>query len=86
MATLIQKFRTQSDKDEDTFRHFTSDIDKLKLTDFRPKGNIYIFVDECHRSHTGTLHQAMKAHLPDALIIGFTGTPLLKKDKNSIHK
>ncbi|MEM9569561.1 MAG: HsdR family type I site-specific deoxyribonuclease [Bacteroidota bacterium] len=83
IATLIQKFRTQ--RDEETFYHFTNAIDKLKLTSFQPKGKIYILVDECHRSHAGKLHQAMKGYLPDALIIGFTGTPLLKKDKkNSI--
>jgi type I restriction enzyme, R subunit len=38
-------------------------------------------VDECHRTQSGKLHQAMKSILPDALFIGFTGTPLLKADK-----
>src|SRR5207245_4213998 len=45
------------------------------------KGDIFVFVDECHRSHTGKLHQAMKELLPRATFIGFTGTPLLKVDK-----
>ncbi len=40
-----------------------------------------MFVDECHRTQSGELHEAMKAILPDAVFIGFTGTPLLKADK-----
>src|SRR5205814_8048934 len=45
------------------------------------KGDIFVFVDECHRTQSGKLHDAMKAILPGAMFIGFTGTPLLKKDK-----
>ena len=40
------------------------------------------FVDECHRSQSGDLHKAMKQLLGErAIFIGFTGTPLMKKDK-----
>jgi type I restriction enzyme R subunit len=42
-----------------------------------------VFVDECHRTQSGKLHDAMKTILPNALFIGFTGTPLLKKDKQT---
>ena len=49
--------------------------------DFHPKGNIFVFVDECHRTQSGKLHNAMKELLPGAMMIGFTGTPLLKNDK-----
>ena len=49
--------------------------------DFKAKGNLFVFVDECHRTQSGELHEAMKAILPDAMFIGFTGTPLLKADK-----
>jgi type I restriction enzyme R subunit len=49
--------------------------------DFVPKGNLFIFINECHPTQSGDLHDAMKELLPDALFIGFTGTPLLKKDK-----
>lgn len=38
-------------------------------------------MDECHRTQSGKLHQAMKLILPDATFIGFAGTPLMKKDK-----
>ena len=49
--------------------------------DFEPKGNLFVFVDECHRTQSGELHEAMKEILPGAVFIGFTGTPLLKADK-----
>src|SRR5262245_7389910 len=44
-------------------------------------GEVFVFVDECHRTQSGKLHRTMKAMLPNAVFIGFTGTPLLKKDK-----
>src|SRR5258708_27386193 len=49
--------------------------------DFNPKGNLFVFVDECHRTQSGKLHEAMKEILPGAVFIGFTRTPLLKADK-----
>jgi type I restriction enzyme R subunit len=36
-------------------------------------------VDECHRTQSGKLHKAMTGILPDAIFIGFTGTPLLSR-------
>src|SRR5208282_639858 len=46
-------------------------------------GEVFVFVDECHRTQSGRLHRAMKAVMPNAVFIGFTGTPLLKKDKQT---
>ena len=43
-------------------------------------GELFIFVDECHRTQSGRLHRTMKALLPGAVFIGFTGTPLLRGD------
>ena len=44
-------------------------------------GEVFVFVDECHRTQSGKLLRVMKAIMPNAVFIGFTGTPLLKKDK-----
>ncbi len=44
-------------------------------------GRFYVFVDECHRTQGGDMNKQMKRWLPDAIFIGFTGTPLLRKDK-----
>jgi type I restriction enzyme R subunit len=81
LCSLVHKF---GGKDETTDKDIDAYIESLKKnlpTNFKPKGNIYVFVDECHRTQSGKLHEAMTTLLPDALFIGFTGTPLLKKDK-----
>lgn len=54
---------------------------KTKIAD----ENIFLLVDESHRSHTGDFHIMMNDVLPLAFKIGFTGTPLLKKDKNNTY-
>ena len=43
-------------------------------------GRFYVFVDECHRTQGGDMNSQMKRWLENAIFIGFTGTPLLKKD------
>src|SRR5690606_37162563 len=43
-------------------------------------GEVFVFVDECHRTQSGRHNRVMKALMPNAVLIGFTGTPLLKKD------
>ena len=54
---------------------------------FSVKGNnIFVFVDECHRTQSGRLHEAMRAIMgKEVMLIGFTGTPLLKKDKGDLY-
>lgn len=42
-----------------------------------------VLVDECHRTQSAKLHKAMKSLLPNAIFIGFSGTPLLKQDKKT---
>lgn len=84
MCSLVHKFGRQGESDEDDNESTKSFIEELKAklpTNFKPKGELFVFVDECHRTQSGKLHEAMKAILPNALFIGYTGTPLLKKDK-----
>ncbi|NLM98681.1 MAG: type I restriction endonuclease subunit R [Campylobacteraceae bacterium] len=45
------------------------------------ENNIFVLIDESHRTQSGDLHKAMKKTLPNACYLGFTGTPLLKKEK-----
>ena len=78
ICSLIQKFGSSEEGDIDAF---LKDIQSHLPKDFHAKGEIFVFVDECHRTQSGKLHGAMKALLPSALLIGFTGTPLLKADK-----
>jgi type I restriction enzyme, R subunit len=44
-------------------------------------GRFYVFVDECHRTQGGDMNKQMKRWLDRATFLGFTGTPLLRKDK-----
>jgi type I restriction enzyme R subunit len=46
-------------------------------------GRFYVFVDECHRTQGGDMNKQMKRWLETAIFIGFTGTPLLRKDKQT---
>jgi len=78
VCSLVHKF---AGKDETDMTGYLDDIRKNLPADFSAKGDIYVFVDECHRTQSGDLHKAMKTLLPNALFIGFTGTPLLKADK-----
>lgn len=48
--------------------------------------NIFVLVDESHRSQYGDIHIQMRKVLPNACYIGFTGTPLMKKEKNTALK
>ena len=82
ICSLVHKFGRRNDRDDDEATEgFLAELQRSLPSDFAPKGDLYVFVDECHRTQSGKLHQAMKTILPDALFIGFTGTPLLKKDK-----
>ena len=52
---------------------------------FKAKGDIFVFVDECHRTQGGVMNLAMKKIMgPDVMLIGFTGTPLLKSEKGAL--
>ncbi len=85
ICSLIHKFgkKRQSQIKDSDYEKYLEELQNSLLANFQAKGNIYVFVDECHRTQSGKLHQAMKRILPDAVLIGFTGTPLLKKDKST---
>ena len=62
---------------------FNGFIAELKRQPSPAVGELFIFVDECHRTQSGKLHGTMKALLPGAVFIGFTGTPLLLQDRKT---
>src|SRR5690554_4899253 len=78
IGSLVHKFGRKSE--EGDFDSFIEEVKSNIATDFKAKGDVYVFVDECHRTQSGKLHDAMKMILPDSMFIGFTGTPLLKRD------
>ena len=77
LCSLVHKF---GKRDVGNFNKF---IKELESSPPQTVGEIFVFVDECHRTQSGKLHRTMKAIMPTAVFIGFTGTPLLKKDKKT---
>jgi type I restriction enzyme R subunit len=78
LCSLVHKFGRQGvGAGEDDFETFLRD---LAAQPSHTHGEVYVFVDECHRTQGGKLHRLMKAMMPNAVFIGFTGTPLLKSD------
>jgi len=77
VSSLIHKFGNKSETDFDAF------IKELQENPVKTQGEIFVFIDECHRTQSGKLNQVMKAILQNAVFIGFTGTPLLKEDKKT---
>ena len=75
LCSLVHKFGRKNVDDFDAF------IKELEAQPSQTVGEVFVFVDECHRTQTGKLHRVMKAMMPNAVFIGFTGTPLLKQDK-----
>ncbi len=62
---------------------FESVMDRKVQTD---NPNIFVLVDESHRTQYGTLASRMRNVFPSACYLGFTGTPLKRKDKDSAQK
>ncbi|MEQ9442902.1 MAG: type I restriction endonuclease subunit R [Cyclobacteriaceae bacterium] len=71
ITALIDKFRTGL-------------LQRRGFKDANP--NIFVLVDESHRSQYGYTHTQMRKMLPNACYIGFTGTPLMKAEKNTARK
>ncbi|MGB3533690.1 MAG: HsdR family type I site-specific deoxyribonuclease [Microcoleaceae cyanobacterium] len=78
ICALIHKFGGSYKRDAEAF---AAELTGLNLKPQTIEQEIFVFVDECHRTQSGNLNQAMKQLLPNAVLIGFTGTPLLKADK-----
>jgi type I restriction enzyme R subunit len=71
ITTVLDKFRAAANASDE----FTN-----------PDDNIFVLVDESHRSQYGEANIRMMKALPNACFIGFTGTPLMKKEKNTAQK
>lgn len=77
MCSLVHKFGRRDIKNVDEY------IKDLEGKPSHTEGEIYVFVDECHRTQSGKLHKLMKAMMPNAVFVGFTGTPLLARDRET---
>jgi type I restriction enzyme, R subunit len=77
VCSLVHKFGRRDIEDFEAF------IKELESRPSKTVGEVFVFVDECHRTQSGRLHRVMKAMMPNAVFIGFTGTPLLAKDRQT---
>lgn len=84
MCSLVHKFGNK----EADYGSYLEELKNSLPKNFKPKGDFYVFVDECHRTQNlgkgskKSLNQSMREILGDnALFIGFTGTPLMSADK-----
>lgn len=77
LCSLVHKFGRKGVDDFDVF------LEELKQKPSAAVGDLFVFVDECHRTQSGKLRKTMKALLPGAVFVGFTGTPLLRKDRET---
>ena len=84
ICSLIHKFgKTGGEATDKDIDKYIEEIKKALPKDYSAKGDFVVFVDECHRTQSGKLHAAMKTIIPNGIFVGFTGTPLLKKDKKT---
>ncbi|MDN3491704.1 type I restriction endonuclease subunit R [Winogradskyella bathintestinalis] len=58
--------------------------EEIELEELSKKENLYILVDEAHRSHYGFLASFMRTVLPNAKFVAYTGTPISKEDKSTL--
>lgn len=78
--TLIQKFRPEK---LDKLREELQKLSKKGWNNLSTRQNVVAFVDEAHRTQDGTLAGQMRDMLKSGFFFGFTGTPILKKDRNT---
>lgn len=72
-------------------RIVTTIIDKFEFALLKGKlknesDNVFVLVDESHRGQYGLIHGRMRKALPNACFIGFTGTPVRKREKDTVKK
>lgn len=77
LCALVHKFGTRKQSGEE----YQGIVEALEGARPPIAGRFYVFVDECHRTQGGEMNKQMKRWLEDAIFIGFTGTPLLRRDK-----
>jgi type I restriction enzyme R subunit len=69
----------------------TTVINKFEAAVKRPGAafespDIFVLIDEGHRTQYGTFNVAMRRVFPNACFLAFTGTPLKKQEKNTAQK
>lgn len=90
---MIQKFRDTEGTDDEAAEVDADDKDggaadsaATLYPELNPSPDIVVLIDEAHRSHTTTLHANLRRAVPNAALIGFTGTPILMGQAKRTHE
>ncbi|MFZ0792076.1 MAG: type I restriction endonuclease, partial [Chromatiaceae bacterium] len=84
VAMTIQRKEKKPGKDQPVEAKDVTYSERIDFESFpllNESAEILVLVDEAHRSNTRTLHRNLRKALPNAAIIGFTGTPIFSHDK-----
>ncbi len=89
IAMTIFRKEKKPGKDEPVVEKEVTFEENIRFAEFpvlNESAEILVLVDEAHRSHTRSLHRNLRRALPNAAIIGFTGTPILSKEKTETRE
>lgn len=89
IAMTIFRKEKKPGKDEPVVEKAVTFEESIRFEEFpvlNESEAILVLVGEAHRSHTRSLHRNLRRALPNAAIIGFTGTPILSKEKTETRK
>ncbi|MCA9709993.1 MAG: type I restriction endonuclease subunit R, partial [Myxococcales bacterium] len=85
VMTTIQKFQELRAEGSPAAKGGTRRADRTRMPVLTDATNVVVMVDEAHRSQYRSLATNMRTALPNAAFIGFTGTPIDKKDKSTLQ-
>lgn len=89
VAMTIVRKEKKPGKDEKVVERTVTFEESIRFEEFpclNQSEEILVLVDEAHRSHTRTLHRNLRRALPNAAIIGFTGTPIISHEKTETRE
>jgi len=83
---LVELLKSKSDAVVTTIiNKFEAAVNQLESSPLESQ-NIFVLIDEGHRTQYGTFNVKMQKVLPNACFLAFTGTPLMKKEKSTAQK
>ena len=87
LVRLVTGKLDEGEKRGDVVTTVINKFDQAARDKVRDEGiNIFVLVDESHRSQYGTMHTKMQRVFPNACYIGFTGTPLTRAEKSTAER
>jgi len=86
LTSTIQKFQERAEEKKDKVNCEAREGALGQVEVLSDKENIFVLIDEAHRSQYGLTASYMRQSLPNAKFIAFTGTPIDKENKSTLHE